>query len=61
MVAAVRAGAHPVVEDAFRRRLGQVEEALVEEPLLIGRADRLELDPQGLDHNKNRLRIAPAV
>ena len=49
VVARVRGRAHAVVEHALRRRVAQIEHALIEEPLGIGKTARLELAPQRLD------------
>ena len=49
MVARVRRRAHPVVEDALGRRLAQVDDTLVEEPLRVRQAALIKRRPERLD------------
>ena len=42
MIAGMRGGAHPVVEDTLRRRLRQIEDAAVEKPLAPGKPPPIE-------------------
>ena len=49
VVAGMRRRAHPVVEDALRRRLAQVESAGIEKPLRVRQAALVERRAQRLD------------
>src|SRR6516164_2492623 len=51
MVASVRGGAHPIVEDAPRRRLRQIENTPVKEPVMPGK---------GLPIQRCRQRLEPS-